>query len=74
MRIRILDDYDDTLRTLDCFTELPGQAVEVWSDHVRDVDALAERSSRDRSAGAIRERTEICAPLLSRLPKLRLIS
>jgi D-3-phosphoglycerate dehydrogenase / 2-oxoglutarate reductase len=34
MKISILDDYDDTLRTLDCFTKLSGHDVEVWNDHV----------------------------------------
>jgi D-3-phosphoglycerate dehydrogenase / 2-oxoglutarate reductase len=39
MKISILDDYHDTLRTLDCFTRLSGHDVEVWKDHVQDVDA-----------------------------------
>jgi hypothetical protein len=42
--ISILDDYFDTLRPLDCFMKLAGHEVEVWNDHVQDVDALAERS------------------------------
>jgi D-3-phosphoglycerate dehydrogenase len=74
MKISILDDYDDTLRTLDCFTKLSGHDVEVWNDHVQDVDALAERLRETEALVLIRERTEIRAPLLRRLPKLRLIS
>ena len=74
MKISILDDYHDTLRTLDCFTKLSGHDVEVWNDHVRDVDALAERLRETEALVLIRERTEIRAPLLRRLPKLRLIS
>jgi D-3-phosphoglycerate dehydrogenase / 2-oxoglutarate reductase len=74
MRISILDDYDDTLRTLDCFTKLSGHDVEVWNDHVQDVEALAERLRETEALVLIRERTEIRAPLLRRLPKLRLIS
>ncbi len=74
MRISILDDYHDTLRTLDCFTKLSGHDVEVWNDHVQDVDALAERLGEAEALVLIRERTEIRAPLLRRLPKLRLIS
>jgi D-3-phosphoglycerate dehydrogenase / 2-oxoglutarate reductase len=74
MKISILDDYDDTLRTLDCFTKLSGHDVEVWNDHVQDVDVLAERLRETEALVLIRERTEIRAPLLRRLPKLRLIS
>jgi D-3-phosphoglycerate dehydrogenase len=74
MKISILDDYDDTLRTLDCFTKLSGHDVGVWNDHVQDVDALAERLRETEALVLIRERTEIRAPLLRRLPKLRLIS
>jgi D-3-phosphoglycerate dehydrogenase / 2-oxoglutarate reductase len=74
MKISILDDYDDTLRTLDCFTKLSGHDVAVWNDHVQDVDVLAERLRETEALVLIRERTEIRAPLLRRLPKLRLIS
>src|SRR5919197_3065153 len=74
MKVSILDDYDDTLRTLDCFAKLSGHAVEVFNDHVQDVDALAERLRDTEALVLIRERTEIRAPLLRRLPKLRLIS
>jgi D-3-phosphoglycerate dehydrogenase / 2-oxoglutarate reductase len=74
LRISILDDYHDTLRTLPCFSKLEGHDVTIWNDHVQDVDALAERLSDTEALVLIRERTEIRAPLLQRLPKLRLIS
>jgi D-3-phosphoglycerate dehydrogenase len=41
---------------------------------VQDVDALAERLRATEALVLIRERTEIRAPLLRRLPKLRIIS
>src|SRR6266850_2099875 len=74
MKISILDDYHDTLRTLDCFKKLAGHEVKIWNDHVQDVDALAERLRDTEALVLIRERTEIRAPLLHRLDKLRLIS
>jgi D-3-phosphoglycerate dehydrogenase len=43
MNISILDDYLDTLPTLDCFRKLDGHTVTVWNDHTQDVDLLAER-------------------------------
>lgn len=74
MNITILDDYFDTLRRLPCFRKLDGHAVTVWNDHVQDVDALAERLRDTEALVLIRERTQIRAPLIARLPKLRLIS
>jgi D-3-phosphoglycerate dehydrogenase len=74
MKISILDDYHDTLRTLACFGKLAGHDVTIWNDHVQDVDALAERLRGAEILVLIRERTKIRAPLLERLPNLRLIS
>lgn len=74
MKVAILDDYHDTLRTLDCFRKLDGHEVTVWTDHVQDDDALAERLRDTEALVLIRERTQIRAPLLRRLDKLRLIS
>jgi len=74
MKISILDDYHDTLRTLRCFGKLAGHDVRVWTDHVQDVDALAERLRDTEALVLIRERTRIDGPLLDRLPALRLIS
>jgi D-3-phosphoglycerate dehydrogenase len=74
VKISILDDYFDTLRTLDCFAKLAGHEVTVWTDHTQDIDALARRLIDTEALVLIRERTEIRAPLLERLPNLRLIS
>jgi D-3-phosphoglycerate dehydrogenase len=74
MKVAILDDYFDTLRTLPCFAKLAGHEVTVWNDHVQDVDTLSERLAECHALVLIRERTQIDAALLARLPKLRLIS
>ena len=74
MKIAILDDYFDTLRTLDCFRKLNGHDVTVWTDHVQDTDALAARLRDTEVLVLIRERTQIRSELLDRLPKLKLIS
>ena len=74
MKVTILDDYFDTLRTLPCFEKLAGHEVTVWNDHVQDVDKLADRLKDTEALVLIRERTHIRKPLLERLPKLRLIS
>src|SRR5476649_70990 len=74
MKVSILDDYFDTLRTLPCFGKLAGHDVEIWNDHVHDVDALTARLRDTQALVLIRERTKIQAPLIERLPKLKLIS
>src|SRR5882762_11975601 len=74
MKISILDDYHDTLRTLNAFGKLASHEVTIWNDHVQDVDALAGRLKDAEALVLIRERTKIRAPLLERLPGLRLIS
>src|SRR5581483_4715729 len=43
MKVTILDDYHDTLRTLACFQKLAGHEVTIWNDHVQDVERLAQR-------------------------------
>jgi D-3-phosphoglycerate dehydrogenase / 2-oxoglutarate reductase len=74
MKITILDDCFDTLRTLPCFAKLAGHDVTIWNDHVQDVDGLAARLQDTEILVLIRERTQIRKALLERLPKLRLIS
>ena len=72
--VAILDDYFDTLHTLPCFEKLAPFDVTIWNDHVQDVNALSERLANTEVLVLIRERTKIQAPLLERLPNLRLIS
>src|SRR3954465_2214659 len=74
MKITILDDTFDTVRTLPCFAKLAGHDVTIWNDHVQDTDTLAQRLEDTEVLVLIRERTRIQAALLERLPRLKLIS
>ena len=74
MKVAILDDWFDTLRTLDCFRRLAGHDVTIFRDHVEDVDTLVERLHDQEALVLIRERTPVRAPLVARLDRLRLIS
>jgi D-3-phosphoglycerate dehydrogenase len=74
VKVSILDDWFDTLRSLRCFDKLAAHDVTIWNDHVQDIDVLAERLHACEALVLIRERTEMRTPLLERLPKLRLIS
>ncbi|HXH81410.1 MAG TPA: D-2-hydroxyacid dehydrogenase family protein, partial [Candidatus Tectomicrobia bacterium] len=74
MKITILDDYQDTIRTLRCFAKVTGHDVTIWNDHTKDVDTLAARLKDTEALALLRERTPIRAPLLERLDRLRIIS
>jgi D-3-phosphoglycerate dehydrogenase len=74
VKISILDDYFDTLRTLECFRKLDGHEVTIHNDHVQDVDQLANRLKDTEVLVLIRERTQIRKPLIDKLDKLKLIS
>ena len=74
MNISILDDYFDTIRTLQCYRKLDGHKVTIWNDHVQDTDELVERLKETDILVLIRERTEIRRELVDRLPRLKLIS
>jgi D-3-phosphoglycerate dehydrogenase / 2-oxoglutarate reductase len=74
MKVHILDDWFDTLRSLPCFDLLGGHDVTVWTDHEPDTARLAERLADAEAIVLFRERTQISATLVEKLPKLRLIS
>lgn len=74
MKITVLDDYQDVVRTFPCFATMDGFDVEIWNDHVQELEPLAERLMDTDVLLLIRERTAISRDLLERLPKLRLIS
>jgi D-3-phosphoglycerate dehydrogenase len=74
MNITILDDYQDTIRTLDCFRKVAHHNVTIWNDHTTDTEVLAERLKDTEALALLRERTPIRARLLERLDRLRIIS
>ena len=74
MKVHILDDWFDTLRTLPSFDKLAGHDVTVWNDHIEDVDVLAKRLDEAEALVLFRERTPVQAALLDGLPNLKLIS
>ncbi|UQY34096.1 D-2-hydroxyacid dehydrogenase family protein [Pseudomonas fulva] len=74
MHIVIPDDYQNVIRSLDCFATLAGHQVSLYHDAVDDVRVLAERFADADALVLTRERTRIDEALLSRLPKLKLIS
>ena len=74
MKIAILDDYQDSVRNLDCFQLLNQHEVKVFTNSARGVGQLAIRLADFDVLVLIRERTALRRPLLEKLPKLKLIS
>lgn len=74
MKVHILDDWFDTLRTLPGFARLKGHEVTVWNDHTEDIDVLGQRLADAEALVLFRERTPVTRELLERLPNLKLVS
>lgn len=74
MKIAILDDYQDAVRELDCFSLLDEHDVKVFNNSIRGTGQLVARLTPFDAIILIRERTNFNRALLSRLPNLKLIS
>ena len=74
MNIHVLDDWQNTVRSLPAFAKVRGHDVTIWNDHTKDVDELARRLKDSEAVTLLRERTPMPAPLLERLDRLRIIS
>ena len=74
MKIAILDDYQDCVRSLPCFSLLEGHEVKVFTSSARGAGQLAIRLAEFDALVLIRERTMFPRQLLEKLPKLKLIS
>lgn len=74
MRIAVLDDYQDAFRSHAKFGALGGHDVTVFTDPLKDADALADRLAPFDALVLIQQRTPLTASLISRLPNLKFIS
>lgn len=74
MKIAILDDYQDAVRQLDCFSLLDGHEVRVFNNSTRGLGQLAIRLAPFDALVLIRERTAFTRALLAKLPNLKLLS
>ncbi len=74
LKIVIPDDYQDVVKTLDCFSKLAGHEVKVLTDLENDLKSRAEKMKGAEVLVLIRERTKITGELLDLLPGLKLIS
>ncbi|MGG5574368.1 D-2-hydroxyacid dehydrogenase family protein [Vibrio diazotrophicus] len=73
MKIAILDDYQNVVKALNCFTLLAHHEVTVFTQTYSESE-LAAKLIDVEAIVLIRERTVITESLLSQLPNLKLIS
>lgn len=74
MKVTILDDYQNAIRSLKCFELLKNQDVQILHYTEKNQSILAEILHDTQILVLTRERTEITENLLSNLPNLKLIS
>ncbi len=74
MKIAILDDYQDSVRHLDCFSLLDGHEVRIFTNSTRGAGQLAIRLASFDALVLIRERTALPRTVLAKLPNLKLIA
>ena len=74
MRVAILDDYQGVaLRMADWQSLHPAAQMQVFADHVDDIDTLAKRLHTFECIVMMRERTPFPRALIEKLPNLRLL-
>ena len=72
--IAVLDDYQGVSQQLADWSALPeGCQLQVFRDHLSELDAVADRLHRFEVICAMRERTPFPRELLEHLPNLRLL-
>jgi phosphoglycerate dehydrogenase-like enzyme len=75
MRVAILDDYQDVALSMADWSEVAARAdITVFTDHLADQDAVAERLAPFEVVCVMRERTPLPRSVIERLPRLKMIA
>jgi D-3-phosphoglycerate dehydrogenase len=74
MKIAILDDYQLSAQSLDCYALLNGHQIKIFTNSARGIGQLAIRLADFEVLVPIGRRTHFPKVLLDKLPKLKLIS
>jgi phosphoglycerate dehydrogenase-like enzyme len=73
-RVAVLDDYQDVAWQMTDWNSItPDTDIQVFRDHLSDLDAIVERLKEFEIVVAMRERTPFRRELLERLPRLKLL-
>ena len=74
VRVAVLDDYQQVALASADWAPLEGRVtIDVYTDHLADEDAVAQRLEPYDVVVAMRERTPFPGSLIERLPRLRLL-
>ena len=74
MKVAIIDDYQDAVRTLNCFAKLQGHEVTVFNDPQSDPAVIASRLQGFDAVLLTQQRTRFGKSIIEKLPQLKLIS
>ena len=74
MKIAAIDDYQDALRKLDCYSRLKGHEVTVFNDTLKDPAQLATRLKDFDAVILTQQRSPFPRAVIEKLPKLKLIA
>ncbi|MCG7495516.1 D-2-hydroxyacid dehydrogenase family protein [Vibrio sp. Of7-15] len=74
MKVAVLDDYQNVVKDLDCFSLLRNHDVKILTQFYDNEDELVAQLKDRDAIVLIRERTQITESLLAQLPNLKLIS
>jgi phosphoglycerate dehydrogenase-like enzyme len=75
IKIAVLDDYQNIALKMADWSSIPGDPeIQVFNDHVTELESLVQRLLPFNVVCIMRERTLMTAALLDRLPNLRLIA
>jgi len=73
MKIAVIDDYPNVLKTLKCFPKLAGHEVVVFTDTPNDVASLAKKLQDADAVVLTQQRSYFPRELIEQLPKLKVI-
>ena len=74
MNIVILDDYQDTVRKLQCASKLEAYPAKVYTNTVKGIGQLSVRLRDADIIVLIRERTHLSRQLIEKLPRVKMIA
>ena len=74
LNIVILDDYQDAVRKLQCFSGLDSHIVKVYTNNVKGLGQLSVRLKDADIIVLLHDRTTITRQLVEKLPRLRMIA
>ena len=74
MKIAVIHDYADVIKTTQAYAKLKGHDVSVYNDAYTDPDRVVEQIGDSEAVVLTQQRVPITSHIVARLPKLKFIS